>query len=949
MCRFLFMWFMWVFLLKSCWSVAFGSSSWCPHGFVQQRNREFLQKTDRFWEFEEQSNSWVEVKLPFDLVSCVDGNCTKVGSIHGTKKKEEDEEERLGREFGGEEERGSLKKKDGHGEGPEENPDVVLPRRKRLSLTKMSETSIWVTGESGAIYERFWNGLQWVIAPHDLPISAGHAVSVFIINQTILALSEPGNLYQMQLSESSHPIWVDFTPTGNDSTSKKTEQGSAIHIKSGVVSHDGVRVYFCTKNGSLLELSEIEPPRWVHHGRPPGADVAAIADAANIRPEVVFTISSTGDLYEYDRSSKPSWKKHIWKEKSAQDASLMPSMASTFQGQIGLNSLSLYLLTKGGNLVERRLHQRKWKWIVHGSPKDHQLTSVTPVFQDQFNEKVLSLFFTSSVGYVFEYQILKHPGSTQENQIEQTWVRHMHPLDAKVARGIAGLQFQVGRIMFVLDDGRLAELHLSGLGGESLGLAQVNLRRKASVKYVWSILDAPETEGWNAEYCTEERGPSNCITGVRDETNDVGASRSITRRRKGSQEQQNYLSLRASGSSHAKSWEEYSYPDNWINTNFRLRVMHGGKSFFLITDSGLIFEYVYAENVWLWLRHEHPTAMKGALGNYNGSLFLVDAHGSLLIRERSSNDLTWTNCTSMRKGRQVIAGPPWDGIPGRAMKATTEDALFFVSKNGKLLQFTVALRKFKWKDCRNPPNTKIASIVDKEVFRENIVFVIGRDGRLYQYNKVTELWHEHYQSQHLVLSCLPGTAMRSSSVSLTGSLFMVSEDGGLVEYHWSAVDGWNWIEHGTPFKSVTLVGSPGPCFEGNQLFLIGSDGKVYLRHLDQTTWKWKNCGFPYMENMAAEKQEKVGRNNGDEEICVDEDFAASLEEDENLDNHNRNCNPKVASIRPIPFSEDSVIFELRDGRLAEMLRIEETQWVWSRIIGTPTSLCIENYWTAVAS
>lgn len=196
------MWFMWVFLLKSCWSVAFGSSSWCPHGFVQQRNREFLQKTDRFWEFEEQSNSWVEVKLPFDLVSCVDGNCTKVGSIHGTKKKEEDEEERLGREFGGEEERGRLKKKDGHGGGPEENPDVVLPRRKRLSLTKMSETSIWVTGESGAIYERFWNGLQWVIAPHDLPISAGHAVSVFIINQTILALSEPGNLYQVLVCSS---------------------------------------------------------------------------------------------------------------------------------------------------------------------------------------------------------------------------------------------------------------------------------------------------------------------------------------------------------------------------------------------------------------------------------------------------------------------------------------------------------------------------------------------------------------------------------------------------------------------------------------------------------------------------------------------------------------------------------------------------------------------------
>ena len=89
-----------------------------------------------------------------------------------------------------------MKKKDGYG-GQEENSDMVLPLRKRISLTKMSETSIWVTGESGSIYERFWNGVQWVVAPHDLPVFAGHATSVFIVNQTILALSEEGILYQV--------------------------------------------------------------------------------------------------------------------------------------------------------------------------------------------------------------------------------------------------------------------------------------------------------------------------------------------------------------------------------------------------------------------------------------------------------------------------------------------------------------------------------------------------------------------------------------------------------------------------------------------------------------------------------------------------------------------------------------------------------------------------------
>lgn len=136
--------------------------------------------------------------------------------------------------------------------------------------------------------------------------------------------------------------------------------------------------------------------------------------------------------------------------------------------------------------------------------------------------------------------------------------------------------------------------------------------------------------------------------------------------------------------------EEYIYPKNWINNNFRLRVMHGGKSFFLITEEGSIFEYVYNENVWLWLRHEHTTAMRGALGNYNGSLFLVDTQGSLFIRERNANGLIWINCTSMRKGKTVIGGRPWDGVVGRFQKLTTEDSLFFISKHGRLLQFTVS-------------------------------------------------------------------------------------------------------------------------------------------------------------------------------------------------------------------------------------------------------------------
>lgn len=167
--------------------ICFFSISWCGasqestsscfpyHHHLESSSREFKQKTRRFFKFEEESSSWVELELPYDLVSCTNGSCNKVGSI----KKAETEQEYV-----------AVKRL-------RVNYDMLLPLRRRVSLTKMSEMSIWVTGESGSIYERFWNGVQWVIVPHDLSISAGPAVSVFFVNQSILALSEAGLLYQV--------------------------------------------------------------------------------------------------------------------------------------------------------------------------------------------------------------------------------------------------------------------------------------------------------------------------------------------------------------------------------------------------------------------------------------------------------------------------------------------------------------------------------------------------------------------------------------------------------------------------------------------------------------------------------------------------------------------------------------------------------------------------------
>ncbi|XP_074579716.1 uncharacterized protein LOC141836182 isoform X2 [Curcuma longa] len=897
--------------------------SWLPS---QSAETQFVQKTNKFWEFEEQRNTWVEISLPYDLISCVDDNCSKAASIVDMDQKQAGLES----------------------EDEEEEHDAALPLRRRISLTRMSEASVWVTGQSGSIFERFWNGVKWLIAPHELPGPTARAISVFIVNQTILALSEAGQLYQLQLNENSQPIWIQFMFESKESGRTEEESSSNVQIKSGVVSHDGERLYLSTVTGALLEISQFHPLRWENHSRPQGGDNSAIADTGAIKPGIVFTISSSGNLYEFDKRSKPSWKKHIWSDSSVNQTSLEPTGGCALHGLAGAHSSSLFLLTKDGLLVERRLHKRKWKWEVHGAPKGHHLSAFTNVQQNGLNEKSSSsLFVTTTTGFVFEYQLSRHPGGSNWHRREGTWENHMHPKDAKIARGVSGIEIQSGRIMFALDDGRLGELHLPGHGGEASGPTQSSSlrRRTSSHKYEWSLLDSPETEGWNAEYCTDERGPSNCMLGTKD--NDLSIAAPARRRKV--EEHQQYIPLPLSKHK-ASPTESSNFLTRSIDKNFRMRVMYPDRSFFLITETGLAFEYLYTDSVWIWLRHEHSAAIRGAVGSYNGSLFLVDENGNLLIRERSANELSWINCTAMRKGRQVVTGPPWDGTIGRAYRATIEDSLFFVSKKGRLLQFMVSLRKFQWKDCYSPPDTTIAFIVDQEIFRKNIIFVVGHNGGLYQYNRITELWHKHYQSPHLVLSGAPGTAIRPSELALAGSIFMISEAGGLVEYHWDSLDGWVWVEHGIPYRDVLLVGAPGPCFDGTQLFLIGSDGQVYRRHSDQKTWKWTCHGYPYHEHSVSEdRRSKVDAN------------CAIHEEKNNLHYshiHNRNCNEKVAPIRPMPFSEDSVIFELQDGRLAELRRSlrrtevateEEEGWEWVRIIGTPSSSCLTDYWTTMAS
>lgn len=100
-------------------------------------------------------------------------------------------------------------------------------------------------------------------------------------------------------------------------------------------------------------------------------------------------------------------------------------MCLKFLSNFDTKLLQHFAYKQDGKLVERRLHQRKWKWVVYGSPKDQRLTSITPVLQDDTNERLFSLFFTTSTGSVFEYQISKQSGEFIGGIIEKINYSHL--------------------------------------------------------------------------------------------------------------------------------------------------------------------------------------------------------------------------------------------------------------------------------------------------------------------------------------------------------------------------------------------------------------------------------------------------------------------------------------------------------------------------------------------
>lgn len=272
---------------------------------------------------------------------------------------------------------------------------------------------------------------------------------------------------------------------------------------------------------------------------------------------------------------------------------------------------------------------------------------------------------------------------------------------------VQGVSLSSGRLFFSLVDGRIGELHAPGLGGGNVGPISLSASprdRKQGSVYTWSILEAPETEGGNAEYCTSVRGPANCLEGIKDSQSGWQPPVSITEfsQKKRSPSKGRLGRRGVARSDPAKETETTSATQSLLSraspwkhgteSLFQLRTMQTDKSIFFIGRDGAAFERFFSGEAWLWLKHEHTLRLSGIVGMYSGGVFVVDAERNLFLRERIGSVLHWMNCTEINGGRKVTSGPPWDhGLLGEAHAATVEDALFVVDQDGNLMEFLVSV------------------------------------------------------------------------------------------------------------------------------------------------------------------------------------------------------------------------------------------------------------------
>jgi len=236
-------------------------------------------------------------------------------------------------------------------------------------------------------------------------------------------------------------------------------------------------------------------------------------------------------------------------------------------------------------------------------------------------------------------------------------------------------------------------------------------------------------------------------------------------------------------------------------------------------------------------------------------VFVVGSDGNLYDKYYNGTQWVWeaqgappgAAGTKAIESPGVVYQPPLDRI-----------AVFVVGSDGNLYDKYYNGTQWVWEAQGAPPGAAGTKAINSPgvVFQPTLnrvqVFVVGSDGKLYDkyYNGTQWVW----EAQGAPPGAAGTQAIDSPGVVYQPPLdriavFVVGSDGNLYDKYYDGTQ-WVWEAQGAPpgAAGTKAINSPGVVFQPTlnriQVFVVGSDGKLYDKYYDGTQWVWEAQGAP---------------------------------------------------------------------------------------------------------
>ncbi len=287
-------------------------------------------------------------------------------------------------------------------------------------------------------------------------------------------------------------------------------------------------------------------------------------------------------------------------------------------------------------------------------------------------------------------------------------------------------------------------------------------------------------------------------------------------------------------------------------------------SVFVRGSDGKLWERQWNGSAWAWsdtgqqvlgrtvvLSHGNTASTVGL--DVRTYLFVQGANRRLQQRYWNGAAWGWSDTGLLVDGEPVVIAR---GNLGAVDSTGIRIHLFVRGADGKLWERQWNGSTWSWSDTgRTVAGDPVVVVYgDKEdVGADDVrihLFVRGADGRLWERHWNGTAWNWIDAGQEVaddpVVIAL-GSLGSSDSTRIRMNLFVKGKDGKLWERAWNGTI-WRWIDHGRG-----IVGRPAVLVHGNTasvsssgvriyLFVRGSDGKLWQRYWNGSSWSWSDTG-----------------------------------------------------------------------------------------------------------